>query len=327
LVAAAGAAALAAWLHPWQGATLLTTVVAAELIRRPLPPLRETAKRLVPYLLAGAAPLVYLFVLTRVDDVSAQLSALLEGGFWRPHVMAAALLPVVLPALLAYRVPARDFQARAVRWWLPVALFVYVQPAGTFRNHAIEGLALPLAVLTVIGVAAVDWGRLAAALRPARRRRALALAGVALLCVPGPVMHLWVLHDSVTSTTAPPLLERGEDRALAALDADPRQGTVLAPVSIALLVPGLAHREVWSSGLGWTPHWTRRAVAVDELLAGELPPEEARALVRRSDTRFVLSDCRAGRVDIAPDLGPLVREVREMGCARIYELARTSAAD
>jgi hypothetical protein len=325
LAYAAAAAALCSWLHPWQGVTLLGTVAAAELVRRPLPPLRATARRLLPYLAVGFAPLLYLYVLTIVDDVSGQISALLEGGFWRAHVMAAALLPVAIPALLAYRVPARDFQQRAVRWWPPMALFVYVQPAGTFRNHAIEGLALPLAVLIVIGVSATDWGRLAGWLKSVRARRAVAVGLVALLCVPGTVMHVWVVHNSVTSVTAPPLLERGEDRALEALREDPGAGTVLAPVGIALLVPGIAHREVWSSGLGWTPNWTRRAVAAEELFGGELEPAEARALARRSGARFLLSDCKPHRADLRADLAPLLRDVHEFGCARIYELELASA--
>jgi hypothetical protein len=326
LVAAAGGAALVAWLHPWQGLTLLTTVIAAEIVRRHRPPLRVLARRLVPFVVLGAAPIGYLAVLTHVDEQSRRLSVLLDGGFWRPEVIAAALLPVLLPALLAYRVPARDFQERAVRWWPALALFVYAQPAGTFRNHAIEGLALPLAVLTVTGCAAVDWGSIATALSRARTRRALALGGVTLMCLPGLAAHLWIDHRSVTSTTVPPLLEHGEDRALRELRTDPRPGSVLAPVPIAVLVPGLAHREVWSSGLAWSPHWRLRAVAVRDLFAGRLAPDKARALVRRSGAAFLLADCRSGGADLRPVLGPLVRETREFGCARIYELAPSVAA-
>ena len=103
---------------------------------------------------------------------------------------------VLLPALLAYRVPARDFQERAVRWWPAVTLFVYIQPAGTFRNHAIEGLALPLAVLTVTGVAALDWGRVAATLRRARPRRALAIAAVAAWARPSSISTSWAAATS-----------------------------------------------------------------------------------------------------------------------------------
>jgi hypothetical protein len=326
LAAAAGAAALASWLHAWQGATLLGTVAAAELVRRRRPPLGETATRLLPYLAVGAAPLVYLYVLTRVDDVSARISALLDGGFWRPEVLAAALLPVLLLALPAYRVAPRDFQERAVRWWPAVALFVYVQPAGTFRNHAIEGLALPLGILVVIGASSLDWGRIAAFLRPERRRRTLAVAAVALLCVPGLAMHLWAIHRSVTSHVAPPMLEPDEDRALDALDANPRPGSVIAPVSMAVLVPGLTHREVWSSGFGWTPHWILRSRAVERLVGGEMEPAEARALVRRSGAAYLVTDCRPGRVDLRSDLGPLVARVTEFGCARLYELERSSSA-
>jgi hypothetical protein len=151
-------------------------------------------------------------------------------------------------------------------------------------------------------------------------RRGVAAGLLVLLCLPGIVMHMWVVHKSVTSVTAPPLLERGEDRALNALREDRRKGTVLAPRPITLLVPGLAHREVWSSGLGWTPDWANRAVAIDELLAGELVPAEARALVRRSGARFLLSDCRPHRADLRADLAPLLRDVHEFGCARVYEV-------
>ncbi len=133
-------------------------------------------RRTAPVLAVGALPLVYFYVLNLTDSGYRRLGLLLDGGFWQPEVLAAAFLPVMLPALLAYRVPARSFQEAAVRWWLPIALFVYLQPAGTFRNHAVEGMALPLAVLAVTGLAALPWSRWRPPSPAARRsswRRAL----------------------------------------------------------------------------------------------------------------------------------------------------------
>ena len=70
-----------------------------------------------------------------------------------------------------------------MRWWLPVALFVYAQPAGTFRNHAVEGLGFRSRCCRDRVAAA---GRLAAAWAapdaPGARR---VWAAVALICLPG----------------------------------------------------------------------------------------------------------------------------------------------
>ena len=57
------------------------------------------------------------------------------------------------PAALAYRLPADGWQELAVRVWPFAALAVYLAPVGTFPYHAFQGLAIPLAMLAVQGVA------------------------------------------------------------------------------------------------------------------------------------------------------------------------------
>jgi hypothetical protein len=321
LALAALGAALCAWLHPWQGATVLLVLAAVEatgaLRRRDL---RRRLASLVPVLVVGAAPLAYFAVLNRVDQEYRALGILLDGGFWRPYVIAAALLPLGVPALLAYRLPARDFQQAAVRWWLPVALFVYVQPAGTFRDHAVEGLGLPLAVLAVTGVAGLGLEGRVPALRDRVTRHAAVLAAVALFCLPGLAAELLFLHKSVTSETAAPRIAAGEADALRALDADPGAGGVLAPLPISLLVPGLTGREIWSSGLVWTPNPYVRSLQANRLFSGELAPAEARQLVRESGARFLLSGCTGPNHDLRPALGRLVANARDYGCARVYRV-------
>ena len=85
------------------------------------------------------------------------------------------LLPLAVPAALAYRLPARDWQEVAVRLWPFAALVVYLLPIGTFPYHSFQGLALPLSILAVQGVLSV-W----------RRPRArVVVAALALMIVPG----------------------------------------------------------------------------------------------------------------------------------------------
>ncbi len=337
LALAATGLALCCWLHPWQGATVWLVIAAVELAgavrtlraarggdaREPSPfavrraaVVRRLLRRALPVLAVGALPLVYFYVLNVADSGYRRLGLLLDGGFWRPQVLAAALIPVVIPALLAYRLPVRSFQEAAARWWLPIALVVYVQPAGTFRNHAVEGLALPLAVLAVTGLAALPWSRW----RPAWSSRAVALGVVALFCVPAVAMQLLIAHTSVRDPDTRPYLVQGEADALRALDDDPRPGGVLAPGPITLLVPGLTGREIWSSGLIWTPDAYQRSAQTQELFERRMPAAEARILVRGSGARFLLSDCHGERPDLTHELSGLVARTRQFGCARLYEL-------
>ena len=85
------------------------------------------------------------------------------------------LAPLALPAALAYRERARDWQEVAVRVWPFAALVVYLLPVGTFPYHSFQGLAIPLSILAVQGVvsrlaAAADGARGGGALRDDRAR-------------------------------------------------------------------------------------------------------------------------------------------------------------
>src|SRR6201999_3459156 len=121
---AALAALVAAWLQPWQGITFALIVVASELIRR-----RAPLRALVP-LIATSLPLIYYFALSKWDaawelaDKANSRDAISTWPWW---VTVLVLLPLVLPALLAYRLPAPDFGAVALRIWPVAALVVFIQ--------------------------------------------------------------------------------------------------------------------------------------------------------------------------------------------------------
>ena len=168
----------AAWLQPWQGATLILVLSVTEALslrrgRGAGGALRDLAAPLA----ATAAPLAYYFVLSRADPSWELAGVINDIPRWPWWVTVLGLLPLALPAAFAYRLPAPDFGALALRVWPLAALSVFYQPAGTFPFHAFQGLSLPLAVLGVLALR--SW------LGERRIPLAPALAAVVLLCVVG----------------------------------------------------------------------------------------------------------------------------------------------
>jgi hypothetical protein len=301
------------WLQPWQGATLALIVVAAELLRR-----RRTGERpssalfVVPT--AVAIPAVYYFVLSRTDDAwrlagESNAAGSQASWSWPWWAIALTVLPLAVPAALAYRLPADGWQEVAVRAWPFAALAVYLAPVGTFPYHAFQGLAIPLSILAVQGVAS-RW----------RLRPALVVACLALMTLPGIAHKFSVAVNSVQAAGDPYFVFEGEQRALDALERDPRPGGVLAPAYGGHMLPYRTGREVHVGALSWTPDWDARVRETRALFEGDMRPAEAQELARRSGAKFAFADCRPGLNDLAPLLGSLVERVDRYGCATVYVL-------
>ncbi len=301
------------WLQPWQGAVLVLVVVGVEALRfirtRERPPV---GLALIP--VAAALPALYYYLLS-VKDPSWRLAseANSEGALtiwsWPWWAIVLTLLPLAIPAALAYRLPAPTWQEQAVRAWPPAVLLVYLAPIGTFPFHAVQGLALPLGILAVQGVTSV---------RP-HPRPALVVAALAILIVPGTAHKLQVARDNVRAPLYPYYVDPDEARALDALEADRRPGGVLAPEYSSNLVPYWTGREAYVGGVSWSPDWFTRLRTANALFQGRLGDDRARVFVRRTRARFLLSDCRPS-VDLGTQLRPLIARVRRYGCATVYEL-------
>ena len=303
---AALAGLLVAWLQPWQGATYLLIVLAAEAVlwwrsgRRP--------PRLAPVAVAAAtaAPLVYYFVLSRTDSAWELAGQVNDFEPWAPWVLVVGLAPLVLPALTAPAPRPLDFGQLALRLWPLAALVVYLQPFGTFPAHALQGVTLPLVTLAFLGVG----GRLGAV--------ALA-ATLVVLIVPGTLYRADALRDAVSAGRQPFFLTDAEHAALRWLERAPGGGGVLAPVYSGLLVPAHTGRETWVGAGSWTPAFDARVQLAERLFSGRMGKAEAERLVRASGARFLLSDCN-GRVDAAPLLRDVAGPPRRFGCATVWEV-------
>lgn len=299
VVGSAVAGALASWLHPWQGETLLLVLAGLLLWRRD----RRSLRRLGVPLVATLAPLAYYVALARWDSAWAIGQA--QTGFPRPSLwyLALDLAPLGLLALAAPRSEA-DTQERMLWLWTLAALVVYAEG---YSLHAVEGLSLPLAILAVRG-----WQRL-------RLPAALGVSAVLALTLPGLLFSAGFEHRAIRSDQQPFILRGDEVRALAFLDHARGAGGVLSSRRLAAAVPAYTGRRTWQGHETWTPDFPRRAAEASDLFAGRLPAGAAQALVRRVGARFVLADC-AERRDLAPLLGPVLRAVHRFGCASIYEL-------
>jgi hypothetical protein len=310
---AAAGSLLVCWLQPWQGATLALIVVSVEALRwrrtAARPPLATLA---VP--VAIAIPAAYYLLLSLTDDAWRLAGESNAAGSqatwsWPWWAIALTLLPLAAPAALAYRLPADGWQELAVRVWPFAALVVYLAPVGTFPYHAFQGLAIPLSILAVQGVTS-RWNP----------RPAVVVAGLALMTLPGIAHKFSVAVNSVRAAGDPYFVFEGEQRALDALERDPRAGGVLAPAYGGHMLPYRTGREVYVGALSWTPDWERRVVETRALFEGDMSPAEAQALARRSGARFAFVDCRPRLNDLRPLLRPLIERVDRYGCATVYVL-------
>jgi hypothetical protein len=312
LAAAAACGLFSAWMQPWQGATFALVLVATELLcLRRGRKLLAAARELAAPLAATAAPLVYYYVLSKSDASWELAGAVNDFPRWPLWVTVVGLLPLALPALFAYRLPAPDFGSLALRVWPLAGLLIFYQPAGTFPFHAFQGLSLPLSVLACIGLR--RWlGERTVPLAPA-------VAAVLVLCVVGMAYRANELREAVNLGRQPFFLEDGEHDALRRLADHPEPGGVLAPVYSGIVVPAYTGRETYIGAGSWTPGFQRRQEEMEALFDGRLTTEEARDLVRRTGAAFLYSDCH-GRADIARIVRPFTEPPERFGCATLYRV-------
>jgi hypothetical protein len=298
LAAISLAGLLVAWLHPWQGLTLLGILAGlwawSRFDRRYL--------RLAVPAIATAAPFAYYAVLARTDSAWSDVSA--PNGM--PHLgtwLFIAFVPTLAAGALGARRPGADVQERVMLLWPVAAVAVYFALDRSFFYHALLGLSLPLAVL---GVRA--WMR-------ARLPAAAAVVAVILLTLPGMALYMQLLADDA----ADHFLTDDEAAAMEHLRDSPRDGPVVSSVEFGRAVPAFADRNTWVGHPTWTPGYEDRVSRAEELFDGRLDSGAARALVAGTGATFAVSDCRHD-ADLRGALGSLVRSVRRFGCAEVYEL-------
>src|SRR5579884_2377633 len=312
--------AIAALLHPWHGELFVVVLVGAEAALwwlakpRRRPPL---GLAVLTVGLTGAA-LLYYEILGRADK-SWELArvASKHGGFplW---TVALAAAPLLVPAALAWRAPQRTFGQIATRVWPVATLIIWVLSASALSAtplHAVQGLTLPLGVLAVQGVARLRLDR-------APRMRLAAVPAIALLTVPGTIKLMQEGKQLASPTyNNANFIAKPERAALRYLAHTPDRGGVLARPYLGLVVPALTDRNTFVGDCLWSePGCSQRVNATQALFSGSMAPGQARAFVRATGARFLLSDCKQA-AELSHVLGSMLLSVHRFGCATVYELA------
>ena len=312
LAVCAGGGLLSAWLQPWQGITLVLILVAAELVCvRRGHRLRDAVADLIGPVVAVAVPLTYYLALSKLDESWTLAGQVNDFPRWPWYVTVLGLAPLALPALFAYRLPAPDWGAIALRVWPLAGLVVFYQPLGTFPFHAFQGLTIPLSVMALMAVRH--------ALGERRLSPVAAVAAVLVLCVVGTAYRANELREAVVLERQPFLLDAGERDALRYMEAADGEGGVLTPVYSGIVVPAYTGRETWIGAGSWTPDFERRRQLTEKLFGGRMPARQARAVVRGSGARFLYVDCH-GRGDIGPSVRAFTDPPRRFGCASVYRV-------
>jgi hypothetical protein len=311
ILTASVAGLLAAWLHPWQGETLLIVLVLATLLERR----RAAVVRITPALLAIAIPLLYYYALSKTA-ASWKLASLgtEDLELFSPLVLVVGLLPLLVPAAPGYLTTNwRDPGERLLMLW-PVAILVLYFLPGPWRLHAFDGLTIPLAILAVRGWPV--WGRRLPR-TVARRPSVIAAVAIVVFVVPDLVLAERSVRDVALPTAAPAFVRSDDMRALRFISLLPRTEGVVAPGAIASAVPGFTGHATWIGHPSWTPQYAGRLEFASALFYRPLAATQVGAIVRAAGGSLLLSPCGARNAlpALAPSLG--YRE-RQFGCAAVF---------
>ncbi len=313
-LAAAGCALLSSWFQPWQGATLAGVVAIAELIRFRTEgrQVKQVIAGVGPMLVASALPLVYYFVLSKTDPAWELAGVANSLPRWPLWVLAAALLPLALPAAFTYGKGRWSTPGSvALRLWPLVALGVYFAPLGTFPFHAVQGMQISLSVLAFV------------AIRERLGERPLpTLATVlvlALLIVPGTAYRVQQMRDAVNAGLQPFFLNDDEHAALRFLDSSKEPGGVVTQNYMGSVIPAWTGRQTWLGAGSWTPDFEPRRQLLAALFAGKLGTEGARKLLVRPGAGYVLEDCRAEPA-FFKQVEPFTEVVFRRGCVTVLRI-------
>jgi hypothetical protein len=314
---------LAGLLHPWHGEMMIMIVLGGELfLGRTGEPLRRRAPLFLLTLGLSAVPLLYYLLLGHAD-LSWQLAREAGRHSFSLISIVLAILPLLVPALFAYRARPQSFLPAATRAW-PIACFCVFLLSATAVSatplHAFQGITIPLAILSIQGVSRFDW-------RWLRRPKAVAIGAVAIATIPATAYELYLAKKTVAvGPSNSTFILPDERRAIDYLAHDRTKGGVLTRSYLGAIVPGRTGRHVFVGDCLWSePGCYTRTDSAESLFDGLMGKAAAREFVQDSGARFLLADCSA-TANLPDLLGAMIVDVRRFGCASVYELDSASPA-
>ncbi|HTU87385.1 MAG TPA: hypothetical protein VMF57_17530 [Solirubrobacteraceae bacterium] len=308
---------VATLLHPWNGELLIGLVLAAEAVMLLGRHYRREYVRLTAATVIGTGlPLLYYAILGKAD-INWKLAQIASKHSFPFTAILIAVLPLLLPALVAYRTRPATFLAAATRVW-PAAAFAIFLLSGTSLGatplHSFQGITLPLSVLAVEGLQMLGWRRL-------RHPMLIGAVAIGLFTIPTTIEELKVAHGLAAPTPGNANFIKGDESdALNYLANVKTPGSVLTRSYLGAAVPGLTGRQTYVGDCLWSePNCLGLTANMQALFYGKLSESAARRFVLSSGARFVLADCST-TADMRTLLGPIIRSAHTFGCAAVYEV-------
>ena len=311
---AAALAVLAGWMHPWQGEVLILVLIGAEAVTWALGQRARIGARL---LMVGAAglPLAYYVALGRLDLSWRVAERAARGGYPLTTVIVW-LLPLLVPAAVAYRLRPASFVDAAARVWpfALIATFVLDERFASSPAHVFLGISVPLAVLIGQGARSVGWPK-------GISRAAVATLGAIAFTVPVTVDQLtrtaWAVFSGPRQAN---FLPNDEAQALDYVQDQSGRGGVLTDFGLGVAVPAETGRATYAGNPFWSgPGWRHRRRLALLLLRGEMRPRQARAFVLGTGARYVIRDCGM-HGNLTRLLGSMIEWSHQFGCDRVYTI-------
>ncbi|MCX6393984.1 MAG: hypothetical protein NTY57_03920 [Solirubrobacterales bacterium] len=343
----AAIALFCSWLQPWQGATLLGVIIGGEIIGSLVlkgedsAGLRGRMSLIGTTVLFGMAPLVYYALLGKFDEAwrinGIQANNYVAGASW--WTAFAILGPLIVGAAFALRFRPERFRDVAIRLWPVVAIaqliVIDATQIGNTASHALKGITIPLAILTVIGVA--PWFAQAAGSRrfgklgPALSA-AIAVVLIGLLTIPGAINQVRLqLDDMKLEGRGGYAISKDDVRALNYIARSPRKGSVYASSLYGSMVPWRTDRATWVGHETWTPRFQGRSYFNEVALVGGLKSVgkglTIAQVVRWTGAAFVLQDCYHSNYYLAKALAPITKTRKNFYCATVYEIKPAPKAE
>jgi len=310
--------AVATLLHPWNGELLVALVLAAEgvlLIGRRY---RREYLRLTAATVIGTGVALLYYAILGKADVNWKLAQIASKHSFPFTGILIAVLPLLLPALVAYRTRPVTFLAAATRVWPLVAFGIFLLSGtslGATPLHSFQGITLPLGVLAVEGLQLLGWRRL-------RYRVLIGAVAIGLFTIPTTVEELKIAHELSAPTPGNAnFIRPQENSALNYLASSKEPGSVLTRSYLGAAVPGRTGRKTYVGDCLWSePNCLGLTNHAQALFSGSLSPSAARKFVISSGARYVLADCST-TANMRKLLGPVIRSTHSFGCAAVYEVA------
>ncbi|MBV9212480.1 MAG: hypothetical protein JOZ25_02415 [Actinobacteria bacterium] len=296
---AGGAGAVAGWLHPWQGVTVVLVAAGLAALERT----RRATLVCAAVAAVACLPLLYYYALPRIDHAwsVAQAQNNLMFGAW---VAPAVLLPLGVPALVGLRRLGAGVQERILVIWPLAAILEYALDP-PYAVHPLESASLPLAILAVRGLRRLGLGR------------APAVTLLLLATIPGLAYAVSLLDKAIRQRPAAYALPSDDARAIELVTSSGVAGGVLAPNPVAVAVPGRTGRDTWIGHPSWTPGFDLRSREASRFFDGRMRPAVARRFVRVVGARLAIVPCGSSP-SLERLLGPRTLESStRVGCARM----------